>query len=63
MMAGMRDKVIREYFGIALEVVWKTVKEEIPALKSTIKKILAELKWGQKKYLRSVNIRSIILYI
>ena len=31
MMAGMRDKVIHEYFGIALEVVWKTVKEEIPA--------------------------------
>ncbi len=42
-MAGMRDKVIHEYFGVVLEVVWKTVKEEIPEIKPAIKKILDEL--------------------
>ena len=49
MMAGMRDKVIHEYFGIALEVVWKTVKEEIPVLKPLMKNIFAELKCGMNK--------------
>jgi uncharacterized protein with HEPN domain len=42
-MAGMRDKVIHEYFGVAIEVVWKTVKEEIPKIKPLVKKVLAEL--------------------
>lgn len=25
-MAGMRDKVIHEYFGVDLEIVWRTIK-------------------------------------
>lgn len=32
-MAGMRDKMVHEYFGVDLEIVWKTVKERIPTLK------------------------------
>jgi uncharacterized protein with HEPN domain len=40
-MAGMRDKVIHEYFGVDIEIVWKTPKKQIPALK---KKIFALLK-------------------
>ena len=32
-MAGMRDKLIHEYFGIDLKRVWKTVKKDIPELK------------------------------
>ncbi|MEM2154151.1 MAG: DUF86 domain-containing protein [Nitrososphaeria archaeon] len=39
-MAGMRDKLIHEYFGVDLERVWKTLKEEIPNLKPLFKKIL-----------------------
>ncbi|OYT53958.1 MAG: hypothetical protein B6U72_04190 [Candidatus Altiarchaeales archaeon ex4484_2] len=42
-MAGMRDKVIHEYFGVDKQVVWETVKHDIPDLKSLIKKILDEL--------------------
>ena len=33
-MAGMRDKVIHEYFGIDLEIIWKTVKIRLPQLKN-----------------------------
>ena len=42
-MAGMRDKLIHEYFGIDLEVIWKTIKEEIPPLKSLIQNIFEDL--------------------
>ena len=31
-MAGMRDKVIYEYFGVDLKIVWKTIKKSLPAL-------------------------------
>jgi predicted nucleotidyltransferase len=42
-MAGMRDKLIHEYFGVNLKRVWKTVKEEIPPLKPLFEKILRNL--------------------
>jgi uncharacterized protein with HEPN domain len=40
-IAGMRDKLIHGYFGVDLGAVWKTVKEDIPALEENVKKILA----------------------
>lgn len=43
-IAGMRDKLSHEYFGIDYEVVWKTVIEDVPILKSEVKKILDEEK-------------------
>jgi uncharacterized protein with HEPN domain len=36
-VAGMRDKLIHEYFGVDLETVWQTVKEDIPLLKKVLK--------------------------
>ena len=36
---GMRNKVIHEYFGIDEEILWKTIKEELPIFKDQIKKI------------------------
>jgi len=41
-MAGMRDKVIHEYFGVDLKRVWRTVKTEIPTLKPLFEKILKD---------------------
>ncbi len=41
-MAGMRDKLIHEYFGVDLKRVWKTVKEDIPKLKPLFEKILKD---------------------
>jgi uncharacterized protein with HEPN domain len=38
-MSGMRDKLIHDYFGVDVDVVWKTVKEDIPYLKSLIENI------------------------
>jgi len=31
-MAGMRDKVVHDYFGINCDIVWSLAKEELPAL-------------------------------
>ncbi len=43
LMAGMRDKLIHEYFGINTEVLLKTIKEDLPALKPQIEQLLREL--------------------
>jgi len=42
-IAGMRDKVIHEYFGVDLEIIWNVVKEKIPVLKPGFVKILKDL--------------------
>lgn len=35
-MAGLRDKLIHDYFGVNMEVVWKTVTNDLPTLKSGV---------------------------
>ncbi|MFW6149039.1 MAG: DUF86 domain-containing protein [Atribacterota bacterium] len=42
-ISGMRDKLIHEYFGIDLEILWKVAKDNIPPLKLTIRNILEDL--------------------
>lgn len=37
---GMRNKLIHEYFGVDLKVVWTTVKEELPPLRTVISQYL-----------------------
>ena len=38
-ITGMRDKLIHDYLGVDTKVVWKTIKEDIPALKRLLKEI------------------------
>jgi len=40
---GMRDKLIHDYFGIDLEVVWKTVHNDLPPLQEAVVDVLAAL--------------------
>ena len=38
-MAGLRDVVIHQYFGVSYELVWKTVKNDMPVLKNKLERI------------------------
>jgi len=42
-IAGMRDRLIHGYFGIDYYLVWETVEQDIPTLKSQIREILDEM--------------------
>ncbi len=41
-MAGMRDKLTHDYFGVNVKVVWKTVIEDLPDLESKVRQLLVE---------------------
>jgi len=42
-MAGMRDRLIHEYFGVKLDVVWKTVKARLPEVKPLLEEVLRKM--------------------
>jgi uncharacterized protein with HEPN domain len=40
-MAGMRDRLIHNYFGVDFELVWDVVRNRVPSLRIQIASILA----------------------
>ncbi|HKH49259.1 MAG TPA: DUF86 domain-containing protein [Thermoanaerobaculia bacterium] len=41
-IAGMRDKLTHDYFGVDVSVIWKTVGEDLPPLEEGIRSLLDE---------------------
>ncbi len=41
-MAAFRDKLIHFYFGIKSELVWNTIKLDLPRLKKEVKRVLKD---------------------
>lgn len=46
-IVGMRNKLIHDYLDVDIDIIWDTVKNDIPTLKRGITKILKDL--GNKK--------------
>jgi uncharacterized protein with HEPN domain len=42
-MAGMRDKLIHEYHGIDLEIIWGVVKTELPPVEPLVEEIIKDI--------------------
>ena len=40
-MRDMPNLVVHEYFGVDTDIVWKTVREDIPALIAALEEILS----------------------
>ncbi len=42
-LMGIRNVLVHEYFGIDYEIIWNSIKENIPDLKIKIEKVLLNL--------------------
>lgn len=41
-MTGMRDRVVHDYFGVSLDIVWDVVQNHLPLLREKIRQALPE---------------------
>ena len=39
-IAGMRDKLVHQYFGVDWNIVWEVIQERIPELKEIVYRVL-----------------------
>jgi uncharacterized protein with HEPN domain len=39
-MAGVRDKLIHDYFGVNFDIVWEIVRDQLPALAEQVEAVL-----------------------
>ena len=39
-VVGLRNRVLHEYFGVDLEIVWSVVTQDLPPMKSGVKQIV-----------------------
>jgi uncharacterized protein with HEPN domain len=42
-MAGMRDRLVHEYFGVDQEILWEVVKKDVSMIRPLIQKVFEDL--------------------
>lgn len=42
-MAGFRDKLVHDYYGVNLKILWDVIHEKLPGLKEQVTKLLEEV--------------------
>jgi uncharacterized protein with HEPN domain len=42
-MVGMRNRLIHEYFGVDLEIIWQTVCDDLPPLHAAVDRLVTSL--------------------
>jgi uncharacterized protein with HEPN domain len=45
-IAGMRDKLADDYFGVNLRRLWETAREDLPPLRAAVARMLADIERG-----------------
>jgi uncharacterized protein with HEPN domain len=41
---GLRNRIVHEYFGVDLQIIWQILKKDLPAFETPLKDIRSELK-------------------
>ena len=40
---GLRNRIVHEYFGVDLQIIWQILKIDIPAFKASLKNIRSQM--------------------
>ncbi len=44
-IVGLRNRIVHEYFGVDLKIVWQIIEIDLPTFKKSLKDIRSELKY------------------
>jgi len=42
-LVGMRNIVIHQYFGVDMEVIWRTAQDDLPPLRAAVSRMLEDV--------------------
>ncbi len=43
-IVGLRNRIVHEYFGVDLQIIWQILKNDLPAFKESLERIRSDLK-------------------
>ncbi len=43
-IVGLRNRIVHEYFGVDLQIIWQILKNDLPVFKESLKKVRSKLK-------------------